>query len=441
MPLKNLRLLLVLLPLPALAQQPPALTLRQALAEGLQRNYDILLSRQDAQIAANNVTPGNAGQLPRLTANATRTFNNTNINQRFGDADPRVVNGATSNLLNTNLTLGWTLFDGFGMFIAHDRLRALSQQQQETTRATVEETVEAISNAYFDVVRQTAQVRALTAALAIGQARIDLTQARVDVGVAAKVEVLTARVDYNADRSLLLQQQQGITAAKVALNALLGRAPAQDFRAVDSLVVRRDLQPDSLAAARAARNPRLAAARRAATVAAAERRLARAARYPTLGAVAGYGLTRNINNAAFAGLVLTNSTNQVLGFNYGLTAALPLYGGGNLRRLEQNARLAEVQSQLRLDQTALQLTADATTAFAQYQNYLALLALETDNLALADQNVAIALERYRLGLVAPLVLREAQRSQIAAATRRYDIEYAAKTAETQLLRLSGELVR
>ena len=53
----------------------------------------------------------------------------------------------------------------------------------------------------------------------------------------------------------------------------------------------------------------------------------------------------------------------------------------------------------------------------------------------------IALERYRLGLLTPLALREAQRTQLDAETRLLDIRYQAKQAETALRRLSGELVR
>jgi outer membrane protein len=339
------------------------------------------------------------------------------------------------------VTLGWTLFDGFGMFIAYDRLKSLRQQQQQITRATVEETVEDVANAYYDVVRQAGKINSLEEALKIGQARIDLTQAQVDVGVSAKVEVLTARVDYNADRSLLLQQQQALAAAKITLNNLLGRAPRTDFGPSDSLTVTRDLREETITAGIKANNPRLAQARLGLDVAAYDRRLVRASRFPQIGLVSGYGLTRNINNAAFAGTVLTTSVNQVQGLNYGITASVPIFDGFNLRRQEQNARVIEEQRRLQLDQTGLQLDADAATAFAQYQNYLQLLDLEETNIQLARQNVDIALERYRLGLLTPLALREAQRNQLDAETRLLDIRYAAKQAELALRRLSGELVR
>ncbi len=455
--MKFLQFLFLLLPFASLAQQPaaqprqlqrpatvpaaPPLTLQEAIAEALQHNYGILISRQDEQVAQNNVTRGNAGQLPTLTGNLTRTFNNNNINQRFGTSDPRVVNGATSNAFNTNVTLGWTIFDGFGMFIAYDRLKSLRQQQAQVTRATVEETVENVANAYYDVVRQAGKITSLEAALRIGQARIDLTQAQVDVGVSAKVEVLTARVDYNADRSLLLQQRQALQAAKITLNNLLGHAPRTDFAPADSLSVTRDLREETITAGIRANNPRLAQARLGLDVAAYDRRLVRAARFPQIGLVSGYGLTRNINNAAFAGTVLTTSTNQVRGLNYGLTASVPIFDGFNLRRQEQNARVIEEQRRLQLDQTGLQLDADAATAFAQYQNYIQLLDLEETNIQLARQNVDIALERYRLGLLTPLALREAQRNELDAETRLLDIRYAAKQAELALRRLSGELVR
>jgi outer membrane protein len=414
---------------PASVASAPGLSLQQAIAEALQHNYGILLSRQDEQIAQNNVTRGNAGQLPSLTGNLTRTFNNNNINQQFGESDPRIVNGATSNALNTNVTLGWTIFDGFGMFIAYDRLKTLRQQQQQITRANVEETVETVTNAYYDVVRQAGKITSLEEALKIGQARIDLTQAQVDVGVSAKVEVLTAQVDYNADRSLFLQQQQALSAAKITLNNLLGRAPKVDFEPSDSLVVTRDLREDAITEGIKARNPRLAQARLGTEVATYDRRLVRASRFPQIGLVSGYGLTRNINNAAFAGTVLTTSTNQVQGLNYGITASVPIFDGFNLRRQEQNARVVEEQSKISLAQTTLQLDADAATAFAQYQNFLQLLDLEEANIQLARQNVDIALERYRLGLLTPLALREAQRNQLDAETRLLDIRYSACLAE------------
>jgi outer membrane protein TolC len=418
------------------------LTLAEAIRVGLENNYDIRLSRKDEQIVENNVTRGNAGQLPVVNGNFTRTFNRNNVRQE-SSARPEAstANGAQSNLLNGNVAATWTVFDGLGMFIAYDRLRALNQSQRQLTRATMEETVAAITDAYYVVVRESGKINSIEEALKIGQARIDLTQARVDVGASAKVEVLTARVDFNADRSVLIQQQEALQTAKINLNNLLGRSPRLDFRPVDSIVVATNLTREGVAQAVQQRNPRLLQARINTEVATYDRKLVRAARYPQIGLTGGYGYNRNINGAAFFGTQLVTNTGRTYGLNYGVVASVPIFDGFNRRRLEQNARIAEEQSQLQLGQTQLQLEAEAEQAYAQYQNRLQLLELEEANILLARENVAIALERYRLGLLTPLVLREAQRTQLDAEVRLLDIRYQAKQAEIVLRRLSSGLVQ
>lgn len=460
--------LLLAAPLPLLAQQPvlpsrqstpqpqskpqtakpetvapaPFLTLADAIRTGIENNYDIRLSRQDVRIAENNVTRGNAGQLPVVNGNFTRTFNRNNVRQESSSRpEPSIANNAKSNLLNANVAATWTIFDGFGMFIAYDRLQALEQSQRQLTRATLEETVAAVTDAYFVVVRESGKINSIEEALKIGQARIDLTQARVDVGVSARVEVLTAQVDYNADRSVLIQQQEALRTAKINLNNLLGRNPNLDFQPQDSIVVAQDLNRDAVLQAVRQNNPRLQQARINTEVATYDRRLVRASRFPQIGLTTGYGLNRNINGAAFFGTQLVTNTGRTYGLNYGVVASVPIFDGFNRTRLEQNARIVEEQSRLQLDQAQLQLDAEAEQAWAQYQNRLQLLELEEANILLARENVAIALERYRLGLLTPIALREAQRTQLDAEVRLLDIRYQAKQAEIILRRLSSGLVQ
>jgi outer membrane protein TolC len=77
--------------------------------------------------------------------------------------------------------------------------------------------------------------------------------------------------------------------------------------------------------------------------------------------------------------------------------------------------------------------------FRSYQNNLELVDLERDNLSNAEQTLDIALERFRLGTISSLELREAQRSFLESENRLINAEFEAKVAETELLRLSGEL--
>ena len=69
------------------------------------------------------------------------------------------------------------------------------------------------------------------------------------------------------------------------------------------------------------------------------------------------------------------------------------------------------------------------------------LALEEENIILARENVNIIFQVYRLNSTTLIQLKEAQRSLQDAYTRLITARYNTKVAETELLRLKGELVR
>jgi outer membrane protein len=95
--------------------------LDQAIEIGLESNYGIQISRNVAEIAANNRTLGNAGFLPSISANATRR--ESVENSRFETQATDGVNenrGARSTNTNAGISLNWTLFDGMNMFINHE---------------------------------------------------------------------------------------------------------------------------------------------------------------------------------------------------------------------------------------------------------------------------------------------------------------------------------
>jgi len=78
--------------------------------------------------------------------------------------------------------------------------------------------------------------------------------------------------------------------------------------------------------------------------------------------------------------------------------------------------------------------------YQSYLNALRLIELEQQSLDIAEQSQEIALERFRLGTIDSIELREAQQTLINAENRLIIAQVEAKNAETELLRLSGQLV-
>jgi len=422
---------------PGKAAAQELLTLEEAIRIGLQNNYAIQIAGRDEAIASNNVTLGNAGFLPTVEGRATRILNENNSRQEFSGRAPVERSGATSTNLSSSVNLNWTIFDGMGMFVNYDRLQALEKAGKLFTRETIENALADITDAYFEVVRQEGKIQAIEDAIAISKARIELTEAQYKVGVSAKVEILRAQVDYNADRSELLNQQESLQNAKINLNQLLGRDPAINFNTQDSITVDRNLNFGTIDNGATAANPLLQRLSLNRELAQLDLKAVRASRFPVIGITSAYNFSRNeaepLNDfqARF---------NRNHGYNYGLTLSLPIFNGFNLNRQAQNARIAIEASELEYRQAQNQIDAELARAYSRYTNRLQLLDLEESNMVLAEENAKIALERYRLGLLTSIELREAQRNQLVAENRLIDIRYEAKAAETELKRLSSTIL-
>ena len=76
---------------------------------------------------------------------------------------------------------------------------------------------------------------------------------------------------------------------------------------------------------------------------------------------------------------------------------------------------------------------------ASYQNNLQMLKLERQNLVAAKENHEIAMERYMLGNLSGIEMREAQKSLLDAEERILSAEYDTKLCEISLLQISGRV--
>ncbi|WP_187264739.1 TolC family protein [Pontibacter beigongshangensis] len=426
---------------PGFSRAQEKLTLEQAIEFGLQHNYDIRIVTKEQKISENNVTLGNAGFLPSVDARYTRDFSRNDIRNQFENNEPRIVDNSTNRGSNASLLLNWTLFDGGRMFINNNRLKALERSGAFFTKATVESTLADIITAYHDVVRQARKINSIEDAIAISEQRVNITQEQYNVGVSAKVEILRAQVDYNADRAELLRQMELLQTSKINLNQLLGRDPNIDFVVDDVIEVANDFRLATINNQLLSSNPNLQRLRINRDIAIYDLRSARAMRLPTVGLAGGYGINRSIQDPQFFGNTIGTNESNRQGFNYGLTFTLPIFNGLEINRQIQNSRIAVDANSLALQREQNNLQSDMSRAFTQYQNRLQLLELEESNVVLAKQNAEIAMERYRLGLLTAIELREAQRNQLVAETRLIDIQFEAKVAETELKRIGSTLLQ
>jgi outer membrane protein TolC len=414
----------------------PGDTLRLAdvVQRALENNYQAQIARNDVDIAANNYAVGNAGFLPTLSVGAGYNGTISDTRQEFISGDPQDVTGARSTRYVADAQLEWTLFDGLGRFATYNRLEEELGQQQADTDALITSVLADVVVTYYAVARQQQQLQVFEEAVAISQERLRIAELRREVGSASDLEVRQARVDLNADRAAALRQEVALANTKAALNRLLARrGAATTFNVADRIDVALGLQQPVLLAAADERNPTLRRARRAQRAAEWERQEVRAERLPTVDANLGYGYSRSESESGF----LRNSRSYDL--TYGLTLSFDVFDGLNRRRRLENAAVRQRTAELAVEDVRTQLTADLTSAFTNYRNRLELVALERENLDATSANVDIALERFELGEITSVELREVQEQLIQAESRLLAAQFEAKQAEVTLLQLSGQL--
>jgi outer membrane protein TolC len=419
----------------AVAQSNPELSLKDAIAIGLENNFNILIARNLQEVVEINAVPGQAGFLPVLNIVTGKTFSRANVEQQFlNDPQPRRLDNAGSNNFNVAAQLNWVVFDGLRMFTNLERLRELEAEGQENTKVAVENTVAAIANTFYLIALEEARREVLRRTIEISKQRLQISKDKYELGKASKLEFLAAQVDYNADSTALINQEVTIFIGKATLNELLGRDPAIDFRVAFEIDVTENLQLEALLNSLNVKNPQLLAAQRRANAAYLEIRATQAERYPTITLNSAYSYSKL--NSDFGFLI----SNQNIGFNYGASAFVNVFNGGNLNRRIQTAKIQQMNADLSLEQLRLQLSADIKRAYVTHQKNITLMNLENFNRDIAKENEEIALERYRLGVSNALELREAQRNAVDAETRALVAAFNAKTSEIELLRLSGEIL-
>lgn len=422
----------------ALAQEK-MLSPEEAVAVALKNNYQILLLKADSTAAAIDYSFAKAAFLPRINANAGKVWNNNDQRQKFNDGTERERKGIFSNNLNLGASLNWTIFDGLRMFIARDRLAELQRLGGLNIKTQVVNTVAAVLIQYYNIVRQGQQLKAIEEQMSISQERVKLAEKKLSVGLGAKPEMLQAKVDLNAQKAARLRQITLIEQLREQLSQLMGIESQTGYSVSDTIPVNPNLNLDELYAGLEKGNPTLQTLLKTKQLAELNLKDIRASRFPVVSFNSAYNFSRLDNKAVVNPFTPLFSRNT--GFNYGFTASIPLLNGLNVKRQEQQARLAIGYQDLLYQQQKLQLSIALKNAFKDYQLQKQALVLEEENILLAKENVMIALERLKQGVSTSLELREAQKSLEEGYNRLIAARYALKLAETELLRIRGDLVK
>ena len=412
-------------------------TLKSCLETGLEKNYSIRLVRNQEQISKNNATIANAGYLPTLDLSAkySGTIDNTETKAR-ATGETTTTDGVFDQTINAGLNLNWTLFDGFKIQANYSRLKELERQGETLTRIAIEDFIANMTAEYYNYIQQQIRLKNFRYAMSLSKERLRIVEERYIVGNFSRLDLQQARVDYNADRAQYMKQQESVKTSLIRLNELMANENMTQSIAINDSIIDLNtlLSFDELWQSTLSNNASLLKSEQNKNLAALEMKTVKSRNFPYLKVNAGYGYTLNKYD------ISSTMQRDNLGFNFGVTMGFNLFDGNRKREIK-NARIAVENAQLQQDDMRQTLKADLSNLWQAYQNNIEMLELERENLISAIENHEIASERYMLGNLSGIEMREAQKSLLDAEERILSAEYDTKMCEISLLQLSGKITK
>lgn len=411
------------------------LSLDEAITTGLRQNYQVIIDSNLVKAAAINNSPGNAGFLPSLNLNGFYTYSDNNIRQQYSNGTELTKNNSITKTTNASAALTWTLFDGGHMFATAKLLRLQEDQSRTVSKENLQNLVANIMNAYFNAVQQKQLLRQIDSSLKYYDVQVTTSKNLKNNGKGTRQQVLQAQIDRNAEQSQYYMQMNALLDAKTNLNLLLQRNADLDFDVMDSIPLLASIPVDTTEQFLRQHNPLLMEANRDVDIQTAILRQNRSLFLPQLAFDAGYGYNKTSSSASFFLL------NQNQGWNAGLTLSFNLFDGFKTRNQVAISKINIENAHLQYRQVLSETHASLSNAYHRYKSALQQMVLSQENLQLARENLQIALEEFRLYAITQIELQQAHKSYDDAGAAYVTATYSVKSAEINLLLISGALAQ
>jgi outer membrane protein len=426
-------LLLLLITFQSNAQE--IMMLPRAIETGLKNNFSIILQKNEEQITKNNNTLGNAGFLPSVALTGTQTNTISTTHQEQFSGTIKDVSNAQSNFFNAGVQLNWTLFDGMNMFVSKKMLGTMEDLGENGTRIVVEGIVSDIILTYYGIVQLGKLVRVAQDAVDLSMQRKRIAMAKLSLGSGSQLMLLQSTVDLNADSTSLVRQLNSLANTKADFNRLLAQEVTTPLFIQDTIMLNTSFQYDSLIHEALIQNSAIISARLSQEIARLGVKEAQSNLYPRLGFNANYTYIQQNSATGFL------QYNRSYGPSFGFNLSYNIFNGFNVTREIKNAKIWLNSGEIEVKDNEQEIRLSIWKLYNDYHSNLEIVRMQLTNVDVAKENVNVAFEKYKLGTINDVELREIQKKLIDAEYQLILSTFDAKKAEIELIRLSGDILK
>lgn len=416
-------LVLATIPLPA-AEPAATLTLDEALATVERTNLTVLLSRESVVQALEQINTARAGILPTITGTAQ---------QRRTKSVPLTNTGATSarptNRFDALLNGSVSLLD-FQRWSAMRSAGIAAEVIQADYNAVHQSILASVAQSYFAHLRNLRRLEVLDANIARARTLLELARNQLLAGVATQIDVTRAEAQLAQADQARLQQVTSDLQSELLLKRVLDIPMSRELRLEDFKVQRSDgmlliFSEDKTTFEKRADYLR---AQKAVEQAKVDVRTATFERLPTLTLGGTYG--RGAPNFDDDKLPQWSVTGAL---------SVPIFDGlraGSDRRIALSRQRSQ---ELRLKNLELQISAELRLAAQDARSRNAQITVAEKSLALAQEELRLAQQRYQQGVADNREIVDAQNRLAVADDNLVEAIYQYNLSRVELARSKGDV--
>ncbi len=405
-------------------------SLDEAIVIALRQNFGIQIAKMETDVAEMQIYPANAGLGPiiDIVGNMGLTGNNVDLTFLDGNSLNRYGYVIAPNV-GLNVTI--PLYDGNRGKTILERLKKEKEFADLESQLAIQNVLIEVISAYYDVILQQEIEQYLLTIIAYYEDRLRITEERWKLGRGSKLEYLQSRTDLNTQLSELALAQNNLKNNKIRLNYLLNRDLYTEFKTENIISLRKDYDLAELLDDARYNNRDLRIVDKMRTINEIRDKEIDAGSRPQIFFNGNGGFNFTQSNTGF---LLRNRNTALSG---SISAVWNIFDGQNRKKQiainQLNTRIIENQKENLMAQVISELVA----AFNRFNSDKEILRLEQENKELAEENLNISLEKFKLGGSTILELNEDQQRYDNALNRLVTAQYNIKITELEMLRLSG----
>ncbi len=426
-------------------QAQQALTLSEAIQIALENNYQIRVAENNQSVAETNNDWVVAGRYPTVDFTVNSQNGYTNISNPVSFV-PRI--SSVSVGVTPQLAANMVLFDGYRIRYNKQRLEELERQSDIALDIAVENTIQEVITAYYAALLNREQLDVLENVLQLSRDRVAYDAVRQEFGQATTFDRLQTQDAFLNDSTSYLAQKLTYENSMRNLKLAMGLDDLNvAFEPTDELAVPEDdYDYEAMRERMIVNNRQLQNLFVDREIAKVNTQIEESEMLPqvNVGTGASYDVSlQNGEGEQQNGETLEIDAIAARTFRYfvNLNASYTLFDWGARRKNIENAKVQELSAQYNIDELKRNLNTQLLNTYATYQNQKRLVQLNSELLENAQQNLDIAGERFRGGLINSFDYRSIQLSYIQASQQRLQAIFDLKVTETELIRLIGGLVR